>query len=80
MKLAAAFGNIAPDDVGPLLGGGVLKIHSVARPTSPNAPATRSGLLATFQFGTRRSTHPRWSGSRSLRLRCHTRFRAGVHG
>ncbi|HEY0909125.1 MAG TPA: hypothetical protein VGD75_02720 [Bradyrhizobium sp.] len=33
-----------------MLDGGVLTIHSVARPASPNEPISRSGLLATFRF------------------------------
>jgi hypothetical protein len=50
MKLAAAFDNFASDQVRSLLDGGVLKIYSVARPAGPDAPITRSGLLATFRF------------------------------
>src|SRR5271157_5943455 len=50
MKLAAAYSDGDADQVKALLDGGVLTIHSVARPASPNEPITRSGLLATFRF------------------------------
>lgn len=50
MKLATAFDGYATDQVKALLDGGVLKIYSVARPSSADAPVTRSGLLATFRF------------------------------
>jgi hypothetical protein len=50
MKQAAASNDFALDKVKSLLDGGVLKIYSVARPASPLAPITRSGLLATFRF------------------------------
>jgi hypothetical protein len=51
MKLAASFQALPVDQVTPLLDGGVLKIYSVARPVSPDAPITQSGLLVTFRFG-----------------------------
>ena len=50
MKLASAFLDFDADQLKALLDGGVLTIHSVARPASPNQPITRSGLLATFRF------------------------------
>lgn len=50
MKLAQAFSNSGMDDIKTLLDGGVLKLYSVARPANPDAPVTRSGLLAIFKF------------------------------
>jgi len=50
MKLATAYFDADTDQVKSLLDGGVLTIHSVARPATPNDPITRSGLLATFRF------------------------------
>lgn len=52
MKLAQAFGDFTSDRLKTALDGGVLKIYSVARPPGPDAPITRSGLLATFRFAT----------------------------
>ena len=50
MKLAAAFFDFDAAQVMALLDGGVLAVHSVARPRTPNDPITRSGLLVTFRF------------------------------
>ncbi len=50
MKLAASIAGRSTDEVKALLDGGVLKLFSVARPASPDAPITRSSLLATFRF------------------------------
>lgn len=50
MKLAQAFSSSGLDEIKTLLDGGVLNLYSVARPPSPDAPITRSGLLATFKF------------------------------
>lgn len=52
MILASAYGDYLPEQVKPLLDGGVLKVYSVARPRNPDEPVTRSGLLATFRFAT----------------------------
>jgi hypothetical protein len=50
MKQAAMSDDSVLAKVKSLLDGGVLKFYSVARPSSPLAPITRSGLLATFRF------------------------------
>ena len=51
MQLAASFQALPLDQVISALNGGFLKLYSVGRPANPDAPITRSGLLATFQFG-----------------------------
>ena len=52
MKLATAFVGVPLDQVKSALHGGVLKVYSVARPPDPDAPITRSSVLATFRFAT----------------------------
>jgi hypothetical protein len=50
MKLAQPFVNSPFDDVMAALDGGKLVVYSVARPSSPDLPVQRSGVLATFTF------------------------------
>ena len=50
MKVALAFVNCGIDELKALLDGGTLTVYSVARPFTPDAPASRSGVLATFTF------------------------------
>ncbi|MBI4725284.1 MAG: hypothetical protein HY765_09985 [Rhodomicrobium sp.] len=50
MKLAKEFANSGLDEIKAALDGGVLKIYTVVRPSSPDIPITRSGLVATYQF------------------------------
>jgi hypothetical protein len=51
MKVASTFANCGPDEIKALLDGGKLVIYSVARPPSADHPVERSGVLATFTFG-----------------------------
>ncbi len=50
MKLAKEFEDAGVDDIKAALDGGVLKIFTVARPSSPDVPVTRSDNVATFKF------------------------------
>lgn len=50
MKVTQAFANCGIEELKALLDGGTLKVYSVARPFTPDAPVDRSGLLATFIF------------------------------
>lgn len=50
MKVTQAFANCGIEELKALLEGGTLKVYSVARPLTPDAPVDRSGLLATFTF------------------------------
>lgn len=50
MKVAQEFAGKGADEIKAALDGGILKLYSVARPVSPDAPVTRSGLLATYTF------------------------------
>jgi hypothetical protein len=50
MKLADSFKASSPDDIKAAFAGGKLVVYSVARPSSPNVPVQRSGVLATFVF------------------------------
>lgn len=50
MNVALLFSDKTADEIKALLAGGSLKVYSVARPSSPDFPVNRSGLLATFTF------------------------------
>jgi len=50
MNVAATFLEKSPDEIKALLDGGTLKVYSVARPSSPDHPVDRSGILAEFTF------------------------------
>ena len=52
MKLAKEFANSGLDGIKAALDGGVLKLYTVARPSSPDVPVTRSDLVAVFEFAT----------------------------
>jgi hypothetical protein len=52
MRVAEAFKQLSVDEVKALLDGGKLLVYSVARPISVADAVDRSGLLATFEFGT----------------------------
>jgi len=51
MNVALAFAECSVDELKSLLDGGTLRVYSVARPITPDRPVDRSGLLATFTFG-----------------------------
>lgn len=50
MKLAKEFASSGLDGINAALNGGVLKLYTVARPSSPDVPVTRSDLVAVYQF------------------------------
>lgn len=52
MIVATQFAGKTLDEVKTLLDGGVLKIYSVARPSSPDHAVDRSGILVEFVFQT----------------------------
>lgn len=51
MNIALAFAHCSAEEIKSLLDGGTLTVYSVARPASPDLPVDRSGVLATFTFG-----------------------------
>jgi hypothetical protein len=50
VKVTQAFANCGIEELKALLDGGTLTVYSVARPFTPDAPVSRSGVLATFTF------------------------------
>jgi hypothetical protein len=50
VKVAQAFANCGIGELKALLDGGTLTVYSVARPLTPDAPVSRSGVLAAFTF------------------------------
>jgi hypothetical protein len=51
MNVALAFAECSADEIKALLDGGTLSVYSVARPITVDRAIDRSGLLATFTFG-----------------------------
>jgi len=50
MNIVQAYAGKTADEVKSALDGGTLKVYSVARPSSPDLPVDRSGILVTFTF------------------------------
>ena len=50
MNIALPFVECSIEQLKALLDGGTLSVYSVARPITPDRPADRSGILATFTF------------------------------
>ncbi|BAM88284.1 hypothetical protein S58_22780 [Bradyrhizobium oligotrophicum S58] len=51
MNVTLDFVESSLDDIKAALDGGTLTVYSVARPTTADKPVDRSGVLATFTFG-----------------------------
>ncbi|WP_316182381.1 MULTISPECIES: hypothetical protein [unclassified Bradyrhizobium] len=51
MNVALEFVESSLDDIKTALEGGTLTVYSVARPITADKPVDRSGVLATFTFG-----------------------------
>ncbi|MGJ4884857.1 MULTISPECIES: hypothetical protein [unclassified Bradyrhizobium] len=51
MNVALEFVESSLDDIKAALEGGTLTVYSVARPITADKPVDRSGVLATFTFG-----------------------------
>jgi hypothetical protein len=51
MKVAQPFVHSAMEEIKAALDGGTLVLYSVARPKDPDHKVERSGVLATFTFG-----------------------------